>query len=121
MEDGEPRLSDLEENLRMELRKIKIVDKIAKVFGARNKEYSGHYVRNDIIIGEIILKMRDIIAQSLSMHTGSFIELIPRGMWGMTEYLGVKEIEEDLNQKEDSSLEMEISHRRDQRVISLRK
>ena len=38
---------NLKEKLRKELRTIKIVDNREEVFGARNKEYSAHYVRNN--------------------------------------------------------------------------
>ena len=65
---------------------------------------------------------KDIIALILSLDTVRMIELLPRAhIWGITQDLGVSHVEEDLNLKEDSSLEMEISHRRDKRVIYLRK
>ena len=45
-EDGEPWADDITDRLKIELKKIKVVNN-REVFGARSKEYSAHYVRND--------------------------------------------------------------------------
>ena len=43
-ENGEPREGDVTENMKKELRKIKVIDNRDEVFPG-NKEYSTHYVR----------------------------------------------------------------------------
>ena len=43
-ENGEPRAGDVTENMKKELRKIKVIDNREEVF-PRNKEYSTHYMR----------------------------------------------------------------------------